>query len=228
MRQPLISVRGVCRIFPGPSPVRALDGVSFDINQGEYVAITGSSGSGKSTLLSILGCLDRPTSGSYRLFGNLVGALPDRRLSAIRGTTIGFVFQNYHLLASRSVLENVAMATLYCGEPKGRALKRAHDALKDVGLASKARSRSSVLSGGERQRVAIARAIAHRPALLLADEPTGNLDSGTSERTLLSIEAMRKGGMTIVLVTHEREYAMRASRRIVLQDGRVAGDSSER
>jgi len=107
-------------------------------------------------------------------------------------------------------------------------LKRAHDALKDVGLASKARSRSSVLSGGERQRVAIARAIAHRPALLLADEPTGNLDSGTSERTLLSIEAMRKGGMTIVLVTHEREYAMRASRRIVLQDGRVAGDSSER
>ena len=228
-RTPLIEVRGLTRLYEmGGETVRALDDVSLDIHAGELVAIIGQSGSGKSTLMSLLGCLDTPTAGSYRLAGIPVQELDDDDLAEVRGRLIGFVFQSFHLLPKQSALENVTLPLVYRrGDPVSRPerLKRADAALRLVGLGDRVSHRPAELSGGQRQRVAIARALVHEPSVILADEPTGNLDSRTTEEILaLLVDLNRQHGRTVLVITHEPDVARRCDRVITLRDGRVVSD----
>ncbi len=205
--------------FVGGSTIRALDGVSLHIEAGEMVAITGPSGSGKSTLMHILGCLDSLDAGIYVLAGEDVSKLSKDRLAAIRNRRIGFVFQTFNLLARTSALENVEMPLLYAGVRQAR--DRAREALRGVGLEDRMRHEPSQLSGGQRQRVAIARAIVTDPAIVLADEPTGNLDTKTGDEILAIFEALNAQGRTIILVTHEPDVARHCRRQIAMRDGRI-------
>lgn len=206
--------------------VRALDGVDLRIAQGEFVAITGASGSGKSTLLNVLGCLDHPDAGRYRLEGVDVATLDDEAASTIRNRRIGFVFQSFHLLPRLTVRENVLLPRRYCDQPDPDAEARAERLLQRVGLSERMHHRPLELSGGQMQRAAIARALLMQPALLLADEPTGNLDSKSAADVLALIEELHAGGQTIVLVTHDHDVAARAPRQVRLKDGRIEHDSA--
>jgi putative ABC transport system ATP-binding protein len=207
--------------YAGPPPVRALQGVDLRVRRGEYLAVVGPSGSGKSTFLNLIGLLDAPTEGSYSFEGVDVGALSDRRRTALRGSAIGFVFQSFHLLPHRTAVENVALALLYNGSPRTGRTDRAMKALDDVGLSQRATALSAHLSGGERQRVAIARALVNSPRLLLCDEPTGNLDSKNAAEVLSLIQGLHAQGQTVVLITHDPSVADRAQRRVQIQDGRL-------
>jgi putative ABC transport system ATP-binding protein len=206
----------------GRVQVHALEGASLQVAEGEFVAIIGPSGSGKSTLMNILGCLDRPTSGQYILDGVPVEELDDDGLAAIRSRMIGFVFQNYNLLPRTSALENVATPLLYQGVPKKERLARAQAALERMGLGDRLDHEPSELSGGQQQRVAIARALVTNPRLILADEPTGNLDSHTGEEVLQLFHDLNDAGATIVLITHDSDVAVRATRQVHVRDGRIA------
>ena len=218
----MISIDGLEKHYPmGQTVVRALDGISLEIGGGDFVAIMGPSGSGKSTLMNILGCLDRPTRGAYRLRGIDVSNLDDDRLSEVRNTEIGFVFQTFNLLPRLSALDNVALPLSYARVPKPERLARAGAKLEQVGLAGRAHHRPTELSGGQRQRVAIARALINDPAMVLADEPTGNLDSATAREILALFEELNGRGHTIVLVTHDAEVASHAHRVVHLLDGKV-------
>jgi len=205
----------------GDVAVPALADVSLRVGQGEYVAVVGPSGSGKSTMLHVLGLLDRPTAGTYRLEGVDTSDLDEGRRAGLRSRRIGFVFQTFHLLAHRSVMENVLLATIYNRMPKTERLPAAEAALRRVGLGHRMEFRPTRLSGGERQRVAIARALVTRPALLLADEPTGNLDSSTGERVLALFDELRADGLTLIVVTHDDQVSAHADRAVRLRDGQV-------
>jgi putative ABC transport system ATP-binding protein len=220
-----IEVVDITKVYNmGDQEVRALDGVTFTVKSGEMTAIMGSSGSGKSTLLNILGCLDRPTSGIYRLDGEDVVRLPDDRLAGIRNRRIGFVFQNFNLLPRMSALENVEVPLLYANGTDVR--RRSLKALERVGLASRSEHEPNRLSGGQRQRVAIARALVNNPSLILADEPTGNLDSKTSEEIMGLFRELNESGVTLVIVTHEPEIASQCRRCLHFRDGKIIYDGS--
>ena len=204
--------------------VNALSGISFSIVRGEYVAIMGPSGSGKSTLMNLIGCLDTPTSGQYWLNGRLVSELTDDELAYIRNKEIGFVFQTFNLLARASALHNVELPLIYNGTPPAERLERAQEVLRMVELGDRMDHRPNELSGGQRQRVAIARALINNPSIILADEPTGNLDSATGEEIMNLFERLHQSGNTIVLVTHEHDIAARAHRTIHIRDGKIDRD----
>jgi putative ABC transport system ATP-binding protein len=208
----------------GETRVHALRGVSVEIGSGEFVAIMGASGSGKSTFMNILGCLDKPTSGQYSLEGIEVSSLDKKQLAAIRNRKIGFVFQGFNLLSRTTALENVELPTLYASISREEGLKRANDALELVGLGDRKLHYPSQLSGGQQQRVAIARALVNRPSILLADEPTGNLDSRTSVEIMDVLQKLNDQGLTIVLVTHEPDIARFARRTIEFRDGKIRHD----
>jgi putative ABC transport system ATP-binding protein len=191
------------------------------VNRGDYLAVMGASGSGKSTAMNILGCLDRPSGGSYRLNGTLVNELDDDQLADLRNRELGFVFQQFHLLPQLTALENVMLPMVYAGVPASERRSRAEEALSRVGLAQRLNNKPNQLSGGQQQRVAIARAIINRPALLLADEPTGALDSRTTEEVLAIFDELHRGGMTVVMVTHEDDVAARADQVVHFRDGRT-------
>ena len=208
----------------GETQVHALRGVSVEIRRGEFVGIMGASGSGKSTFMNILGCLDKPTSGQYLLEGTEVSQLEKRQLAAIRNRKIGFVFQGFNLLARTTALENAELPTLYARMSKEERLRRAREALELVGLGERMDHFPSQLSGGQQQRVAIARALVNRPSILLADEPTGNLDSRTSVEVMAILQSLNEQGLTIVLVTHEHDIAQFTKRNIVFRDGKIRRD----
>jgi putative ABC transport system ATP-binding protein len=210
----------------GELEVRALDGVDLEVARGEFLAITGASGSGKSTLLNLLGCLDRPSSGHYRLDGTEVAELDADERAEVRNARIGFVFQSFNLLRRASALENVELPLLYVEKPFTARARRdlAFEMLSRVGLADRAEHQPSQLSGGQQQRVAIARALVTNPAILLADEPTGNLDSHTTEEILGLFRALHDQGRTVLLITHESDIAARAQRQVTLRDGRIVAD----
>ncbi|MCS6896122.1 MAG: ABC transporter ATP-binding protein [Bacteroidia bacterium] len=221
----VIQLRNIKKFYPlGKEGVWALRGISFEIEAGELVAIIGPSGSGKSTLMHILGCLDAPTEGKYILAGKDTTGLSDRELAKLRNAQIGFVFQSFHLLPRYTALENVALPLVYAGVSRRERLRRAEAMLEAVGLRDRLNHRPNELSGGQRQRVAIARALVNNPALLLADEPTGNLDSTTSEEILRLFLELNRRGHTVVVVTHEPDIAARMHRQIVLRDGLIAED----
>lgn len=221
----LIIAEGLVKEYPmGSACLKALDGVSFSIAEGEFVAVMGPSGSGKSTLMNILGCLDRPTSGRYFLAGEDVAAMGDKELAATRNRRIGFVFQAFNLLPRLSALENVMLPMAYSKALRGEAVSRAMKALDAVGLASRSASKPKQLSGGEQQRVAIARALVTEPDLVLADEPTGNLDSKNSAEIMRTLSALNAEGRTVVLVTHDKDVASWARRRITFKDGMIEED----
>lgn len=218
-----IKAENLCRYYTaGGATIRALDGVSLDIQDGEYVTICGASGSGKSTLMNILGCLDVPTSGSYYLDGQSVPELDDNSLSRIRGNKIGFVFQSFNLIPTLTALENVELPLMYRGIPKKQRREAALEALEQVGLQNRSSHRPCEMSGGQQQRTAIARAIAARPSVILADEPCGNLDSRSGRVICEILEALHLCGKTIVMITHDENAAKRAERLIRIADGRIA------
>ena len=222
---PVLELDDVDKVYPGEPVVRALAGVTFAVRPGELVAIVGPSGSGKSTLLHVMGTLDRPSAGTVRITGVDVADLPDAELAALRARRIGFVFQQFYLAEHETVLENVGDGLLYAGVPAAERQARAHEALARVGLSQRAGFRPPKLSGGERQRVAIARALVGRPAIVLADEPTGNLDSTASGAILDLLEELNSDGATIIVVTHNHEIAERLPRRVTLRDGQIEADT---
>ncbi|MBY0266189.1 MAG: ABC transporter ATP-binding protein [Burkholderiales bacterium] len=225
MSSPLIITRELAKSYElGGLSVQALRGVSLAIGSGEFVAVMGPSGSGKSTFMNLLGCLDTPSSGEYLLAGERVSGLDGDALAAIRNRRIGFVFQSFNLLARTSALENIALPLLYCGVPAAERERRAAARLAEVGLAERGHHHPAQLSGGQQQRVAIARALVNDPVLILADEPTGALDTLTSCEVMALLQQLNRGGMTVVLVTHERDIAEFAQRVVTFRDGRVVED----
>lgn len=222
----IINLSNVCKVYQmGKIEVRALHRVSFSIAVGEYVSIMGHSGSGKSTLLNILGCLDRPTAGEYHLAGHSVGQLSTRDLAGIRNKEIGFVFQSFNLLSRLDAMQNVELPLIYAGVETGERRRRAEEALALVNLSDRKKHRPQELSGGQQQRVAIARALANRPGLILADEPTGNLDTRTSIELMGLFQELNESGITVVMVTHELDIAGYCRRILVMRDGRIISDS---
>ncbi|MCP9787611.1 ABC transporter ATP-binding protein [Cyanobium sp. Maggiore-St4-Cus] len=224
MGDPVAQLQGVDKVYgSGEMAVKALDGVDLTVNRGDYLAVMGASGSGKSTAMNILGCLDRPSSGSYRLNNTPVEDLSDDQLADLRNRDLGFVFQQFHLLPQLSALDNVILPMVYAGVPAAERRQRAQAALERVGLGQRLNNKPNQLSGGQQQRVAIARAIINKPALLLADEPTGALDSQTTAEVLDIFDALHRGGMTVVMVTHEDDVAARAEKIVHFRDGRILG-----
>jgi putative ABC transport system ATP-binding protein len=223
----MISISELRKIYlMGSSEVRALDGVDLEVAAGDYLAIMGPSGSGKSTLMNLIGCLDTPTSGEYVLNGQPVSGLDDTELAHIRNREIGFVFQTFNLLNRATALANVELPLIYARMPAAQRRQQALEALERVGLGDRVKHQPNELSGGQRQRVAVARALVNRPSIMLADEPTGNLDSKTSEEIMVLFDELNAAGNTIVLVTHELDIAAYARRTIRLLDGRVVSDGS--
>ncbi|WP_026669008.1 ABC transporter ATP-binding protein [Butyrivibrio sp. AE3006] len=221
----LVEVKDICKIYnPGENEVRALDHVSLSIEEGEFVAIIGQSGSGKSTLMNMLGCLDTPTSGKYLLHGLDVSHMTDDEQSDVRNREIGFIFQGFNLIPSLTALENVELPLIYRGVSKKKRRELAVNALEHVGLGKRMTHKPSELSGGQQQRVAIARAIAQAPPILLADEPTGNLDSGSSREIIQTIKKLYAEGRTVILITHDPGIAKQAKRIITISDGKIASD----
>jgi putative ABC transport system ATP-binding protein len=222
VQQPVAELRGISKIYgSGDLEVKALDQLNLTVQEGDYLAVMGASGSGKSTAMNILGCLDRPTSGTYRLNGTAVEQLDDDALADVRNRSLGFVFQQFHLLGHASAMENVMLPMIYAGVPREERIERAQSALRRVGLAQRLENKPNQLSGGQQQRVAIARAIINRPSLLLADEPTGALDSSTTAEVLELFDELHQQGITLVMVTHEDDVAARAQRIARFQDGRA-------
>ncbi|OZV67568.1 ABC transporter ATP-binding protein [Winogradskyella aurantia] len=227
MSDNVIEIRNIVRDFKlGQETVHVLKGIDLDIKKGEYVAIMGSSGSGKSTLMNILGCLDTPTSGSYVLNGKDVSQMTDDELADIRNTEIGFVFQTFNLLPRTTALDNVALPMIYAGASKSEREERASKVLTDVGLADRMDHKPNQLSGGQRQRVAVGRALVNKPSIILADEPTGNLDSKTSTEIMQLFDEIHANGNTVIMVTHEEDIAAHAKRIIRLHDGMVSSDTA--
>ena len=225
----LLELHDIHKVYQvGSEEVRALDGVDLNVSSSEYLAIMGASGSGKSTLMNLLGCLDTPSSGSYRLNGIAVEALTDEELAAIRNREIGFVFQTFNLLARTSAVANVELPLVYSGVSRKERRERAEWALERVGLADRMTHRSNELSGGQRQRVAVARALINDPSILLADEPTGNLDSTTSGEIMELFDELNQSGNTVILVTHESDISSHAHRIVTLRDGKVISDQPSR
>ena len=225
----LIEFRNVCKYYQmGDTTVKAADHISFQIEKGEFVAIVGQSGSGKSTCMNIIGCLDVPTSGSYLLDGQDVGSMDKNQLAAVRNRMLGFIFQQYNLLPKLNLLENVEVPLMYAGVPRAERRERARAVLEQVGLGDKLKHKPQQLSGGQQQRVSIARALAGRPAVILADEPTGALDSHTSREVLGMLQDLHRQGNTVVLITHDNSIAVQAQRIIRLEDGRVIYDGDAR
>jgi putative ABC transport system ATP-binding protein len=224
----VIELNDVSKVYrPGDVELRALDSVSLDVREGEFVAVMGSSGSGKSTLMNIIGCLDRPTSGRYMLAGQAVSEMSRRDLARVRSRSLGFVFQQFNLLARTSALENVELPLEYAGVAGRERRRRATLALTRVGLGDRLEHNPNQLSGGQQQRVAIARSIVNQPKVVLADEPTGALDSRTSVEVMAIFQELWRGGITILLVTHEPEVAEFASRLVVMRDGRIISDETQ-
>ena len=222
MQQPVAELSGISKIYgSGDLEVKALDQLNLTVQEGDYLAVMGGSGSGKSTAMNILGCLDRPTSGTYRLNGMAVEQFDDDALADVRNRSLGFVFQQFHLLGHASAMENVMIPMIYAGVPREERIERAESALRRVGLAKRLENKPNQLSGGQQQRVAIARAIINRPSLLLADEPTGALDSNTTAEVLELFDELHQQGITLVMVTHEDDVAARAQRIARFQDGRA-------
>ena len=225
MEDEVITLRNITRDFPlGTEIVKVLKGISLSVKRGQYVALMGPSGSGKSTLMNLLGCLDTPTSGEYILNGHDVSSLEDSELAEIRNKEIGFVFQTFNLLPRITVLQNVALPMIYAGVGLSERMRRAEEALVSVGLANRMEHRPNQLSGGQRQRVAIARALVNHPSIILADEPTGNLDSKTSIEIMQLFQKIYEQGNTIIIVTHEEDIAEHAHRIIRLRDGQIYAD----
>jgi len=225
---PLVVATGLTKIYTlGDTELRALDRVDITVSRGEFLAVMGASGSGKSTLMNILGCLDRPTSGSYVLDGREVARLSRGQLADVRNRTIGFVFQSFNLLARTTARENVELPLVYAGLPRRERAERARTALERVGLGARLEHRPSQLSGGQQQRVAIARAIVNEPKIVFADEPTGNLDTKTSIDVMALFQQLWGGGLTIVYVTHEPDVARYASRVVTVRDGRIVADVAQ-
>ena len=226
MSGPIIQMQGIIKSYyiGKPNELEILHGIDLTVNEGEFVAIVGESGSGKSTLMNIIGALDRPTEGGYALDGVEVAAAKDKQLSAIRNQKIGFVFQTFNLIGRTSALKNVELPMLYAGLPARQRSARARELLEMVGMSDRAKHEPSELSGGQKQRVAIARALANRPALLLADEPTGALDSATSRTVMDIFHRLHAEGMTIVLITHSQELAAECGRILTLRDGQFIAE----
>ena len=223
----LIEIRDLRKVYEmGDTQVRALDGVSVDVERGDFLAIMGPSGSGKSTLMNLIGCLYSPSSGTYRLNTQEVSTLDDDELARIRNREIGFVFQTFNLLARTSALENVEVPLIYAGVSRAERQRKAKEMLERVGLADRMHHQPSELSGGQRQRVAVARALVNSPSILLADEPTGNLDSKTGEEIMALFAQLNREGNTIILVTHEEDIAAHARKRIRLRDGKIVEQST--
>ncbi len=224
----LITLQNICKIYnPGENEVRALDDVSLRVEENEFVAIIGQSGSGKSTLMNVLGCLDVPTSGTYMLHGQDVSHMSDNALSDVRNKEIGFIFQGFNLIQNLTALENVELPLIYRNVGRKERISLSLEALKKVGLEQRLTHKPSEMSGGQQQRVAIARAIAQAPPVILADEPTGNLDSGSTKEIMAILQELHREGRTVILITHDNEIAAQAKRVIKIRDGKIWSDTAQ-